>query len=283
MFRADELCFAPPGVGHPNGIILIANDADSPPFVSFIATDGPSAYKVLNTVPYPQASNGIEQCQWDPGRGLFFLNLPEVSGPGDDSAPGQVRILSAVTLSDVGGFPLLDHTKCAGPQGMAIGPRPGSDILLGCNAGTSTLPPQFNSVIINNVTGGIVTTLLGQGGADEVWFEDIAGQHYFITGGSLLPTQTFGITDAIAREVDQTITIGTTGGTTRRAHSTAGWSGSPPGLGTSVTAAFVPIPPNGGTPLPPFSSPICGSDGAQGCVAVFATIPIPTIAAENPE
>jgi hypothetical protein len=284
-FRADELCFAPPNAaaGRPNGIILIANDADTPPFVSFIATDGPNAYKVLNTVQYSQASNGIEQCQWDRQTQLFYLNLPEVNGPGDDSVDGQVRLLSAVTLSDVGGFD-VDVTMCAGPQGMAIGPRPGTDILLGCNAGTQTQPPQFNSVIIDDFPPlAINTVLAGQGGADEVWFEDIAGQHYFITGGSLLPAQNFGITDANAREIDQNILIGFTGGTTRRAHSTAAWSGSPVGLGTSVTAAFVPIPQNGGTPLPPFSSSLCGSDSGQGCIAVFGAIPIPTNTAENAE
>ena len=279
-FRADELCFAPPGGGRAHGLILIANDADAPPFVSFIPTDGPNAYQVIAKVSYPQATNGIEQCQWDPGTGLFYLNLPEVNGPGDDSAPGQVRLLSAATLSDVGFFN-VDHTQCAGPQGMAIGPRPGNDILLGCFA-VSTPSGTQNSVIISNLNGGIFQTLGGQGGADQVWFEDIAGQHYFLPNGNLLSPsahQQLGITDAVTRVQDQNIFVGFTGATTRRVHSLAAWSGSPIGLGTSVTAVWMPVPQIGGG-TPGFTSPLCGSDALLGCIAVFGAVPIPTNAAE---
>jgi hypothetical protein len=292
-FRADELCFAPPnaGAGRPNGLVLVANDADMPPFVSLIATDGPNAYKVVQQIQFPTASNGIEQCQWDPGSQRFFLNIPEISGPGDDTKPGAVfRInpnVGAIPPNSAGvtGPFFIDISQCAGPQGMAIGPRPGTDVLLGCNA--PVIPPTAsvsNSVIIDigalpgpggtcSPTVCIVTTLQGQGGADQVWFEKIAGQHYFITGGSLLPLQNFGITDAVLRKQDQNIPVGFTGGTTRRAHSTAGWSGSI--AGTTATIAFVPIPQNGGTPTPPFSSTICGADGGQGCIAVFGVAPIP--------
>jgi hypothetical protein len=293
-FRADELCFAPPnaGLGRPNGLVLMANDADFPPFVSLIATDGPNAYKVVQTIQFPTATNGIEQCQWDPRAQRFFLNVPEISGPADDSVPGAVfRInpnVGAIPANSAGvtGPFLIDISQCAGPQGMAIGPSGGNDILLGCNA--PVFPPTAsvsNSVIIDNDELGspgdtcgppvcIVTTLQGQGGADQVWFENIQGQHYFITGGSFLPAQNFGITDAVNRKQDQNIFIGFTGGTTRRAHSTAGWSGNI--AGTSATIAFVPIPQNGGTPTPPFSSSICGADGGQGCIAVFGVAPIPT-------
>jgi hypothetical protein len=301
-FRADELCFAPPdGPDRPTGLVLIANDADSPPFVSLIATDGAFAYKVVQRISFPTATNGIEQCQWDPGTARFYLNIPEISGPGDDTAPGAVFRINP----NVGAIPpdgqlaagvtgpfLIDIASCAGPQGMAIGPRPGDDILLGCNAASpQPMPssPQFNSVIIDNgALGGagstcsppvcIVATLFGQGGADQVWFEDIAGQHYFITGGSLLPSQNFGITDAVEIQQDMNFLIGFTGNTTRRAHSTAGWSGSPIGLGTSVTVAWVPIPAIGGAPPggTGFSSMICGSDAMQGCIAAFGAVPQPT-------
>ena len=66
-FRADELCFAPPDPANnrPNGLVLIANDAESPPNIVLIATDGESAYKVVQTIQFPVATNGIEQCQWD--------------------------------------------------------------------------------------------------------------------------------------------------------------------------------------------------------------------------
>jgi hypothetical protein len=278
VFRADELCFAPPdGVARPNGLVLIANDADSPPNIVFIATDGPNAYTVIGRIQFPTATNGIEQCQWNPNTGRFLLNIPEISGPGDDTAPGAVAVINANTF---GGPPFVQTlfsvpiTNCAGPQGMAIGPA--NTVLLGCNAAVVGGPfdGNFNSVIVSGTNPSIVLAeLVGQGGADEVWFDPLA-QHYFITGGSLLPAQTFGITDAATGLQDQNIFIGLTGATTRRSHSTASWSGS--GLGSTVTAAFVPVSATGGSTTAPFSSTVCGSSATQGCIAVFGTVPIPT-------
>jgi len=298
-FRADELCFAPPNAaaGRPNGLVLVANDADSPPSIVLIATDGESAYKPVLTIPFKVATNGIEQCQWDRTigtRGRFLLNVPEVNGKGDDSKPGSVFTINpnvgvlpdnqATITPNPANMTLVGNVDidfCAGPQGMAIGPRPGDDVLLGCNA------PAFNgfsnSVIVDKGTGagigGRIATLQGQGGADQVWFDPLA-VHYFITGGSLLPTQTFGITDAVSHQQDQNITIGTTGMTTRRAHSTASWSGS--GLGSTVTAAFVPVSATGGSATAPFMSTVCGSSATQGCIAVFGVVPIPNPDVEVP-
>ena len=59
--RADELAFD--GVHH---LILIANDQDTPPFVSFIST---TTYTVVQKINYdgngsnPQSTGGIEQCR----------------------------------------------------------------------------------------------------------------------------------------------------------------------------------------------------------------------------
>jgi hypothetical protein len=281
VFRADELCFAPrDGIIRPNGLVLIANDLDSPPYISFIPTDGPDAYQVIGTIQLPTATGGIEQCQWNPDTGRFLLNLPEVSG-------GEGNVL-VINPNNFGGPPAgygrtffpVDNDTCADPQGMAIGPTIGfpifdSTVLLGCNGPTvgGAIPGTFNSVIVRGSNpSSILVTLLGQGGADQVWFDPIA-LHYFITGGSLVPTQTYGITDARTGLIDQTITIGVTNGTTRRSHSTASWSGS--GLGSTVTAAFVPVSATGGTPAPGFQSNVCGFSATQGCIAVFGAVPIP--------
>ena len=203
VFRADELCFAPPdGPARPFGLVLIANDSDSPPYINFIPTDGPNAYTVIGQIKFPTATNGIEQCQWNPTTGRFLLNIPEISGPGDDTVPGAVVVINP----NVGTLPpavygvsffTVPIANCAGPQGMAIGPVivGTSTVLLGCNA--PTIPSGVNNSVIveGNNPSIVLATLLGQGGADEVWFDPLA-LHYFITGGSLLPAQTFGITDA---------------------------------------------------------------------------------------
>jgi hypothetical protein len=286
VFRADELCFVKPGfypavgtVAH--GIVAVANDADSPPYMTFIATDGPSAYQRIGA-PFliPTASNGVEQCQFDPRIGLIYLNIPDIGGAGDDQTDGAVFIFDPAFTPPLflAAFD-IPVALCAGPQGMAIGPVGTGDILLGCNAPTVPPGPPSGvpiSVVISNSFGCCVAALVGQGGSDEVWFDPLAKHYFLANGGSNptnSPTQTLGITDATSNAQDQNIFLAFTGGTTRRTHSTASWSGA--GLGSTVTAAFVPIPPVGGTPTPPFNSTVCGSSALQGCIGVFGTVPIP--------
>jgi hypothetical protein len=147
----------------------MANDADSPPFISFIPTSGPDAYHVVKQLKFPEATNGIEQCQWDPRTNKFYLNIPAVNGPGDDTAPGAVYVIDPEAMVVERVFD-IDHDKCAGPQGMAIGPD--NEILLGCNAPsgvTATNPNgngRFSTVIINDRSGAIIATLDNESGGD---------------------------------------------------------------------------------------------------------------------
>src|SRR5262249_29458 len=155
------------------------NDDESDLFVTFISTD---TYTILGkmfldgTDPSAQkikATNGIEQCQWSPRTGKFYLNVPEVSGSGSNTQPGAVlkidpisRIVEKVFTIDFGFLPptgtIPATADCLGPQGMAIGPQ--GEILLGCsNSGKG-------SVIINERNGDLVRSLDGLNGNDEVWY-----------------------------------------------------------------------------------------------------------------
>src|SRR5205085_6920575 len=120
--RADELCWDPR-----EDLVLVANDEAVDRFISFISTD---TYAVIDQIKLDgsdkthkagkvKATNGIEQCQWSPRTGLFYLNIPENNGPGDDLKPGAIMVIDPKTRHLVGLFH-VDHTKCAGPQGMAL-------------------------------------------------------------------------------------------------------------------------------------------------------------------
>jgi DNA-binding beta-propeller fold protein YncE len=246
--RADELCYDPA-----EHLVMIANDADSPPFVSFIPTQGPNAYTVVKQIKFdgqpgngPKATDGIEQCQWSQRVGLIYLNLPEVNGSGSNTADGNVVVIDPRGMAIIGTFdvPVAD---CAGPQGMAIGPAP--QILLGCNS--PSIPSGIrNSAVINENTGKIKRVLIDEGGADEVWFNPGDG-HYFISGGSHRPDEQFGIVDSTGDTEDQTVVIAATAGA-GSAHSVA--------ADPFENEAYVPIPNNAG-------STICPT--ANGCIAVF--------------
>jgi hypothetical protein len=203
----------------------------------------------------PKATNGIEQCQWSPSTGMFYLNIPEVNGAGDDTSPGAVLEISPETMKIVDTFS-IPLGVCAGPQGMALGPE--NQILLGCSNPNHKVP---STVVINQRSGATIRVLPNEDGSDEVWFNEDDG-HYFLAEGTALPTQRLGVVDAQTGSEDQSAVIGA--GNT---------STSPRGRNHSVAAdpimnqAYVPIDNTSG-------SSVCSSAGgsdSQGCIAVFTT------------
>jgi hypothetical protein len=65
--RADELAYDPT-----DKIILVANDRDAVPFVTFISAE---TRTVLGSLSYPQSTGGIEQPVWDPQRHRFYISV----------------------------------------------------------------------------------------------------------------------------------------------------------------------------------------------------------------
>ena len=195
--RADELCHDP--VHH---TILIANDAEADfpfgtPFVSFFSTD---TYQRVGAISIPEATNGIEQCQYDNVTNLFYLNIPEVNGPGNDSKDGAVYVISPTSFTVVKKYD-IPVASCAGPQGMALGPA--NQILLGCHGASDA--------IIDRTSGAVIATgFIGAGGADQVWFNP-TDSHYYITATTANPAS-LGIVDALTGPVDQVIAIPKFGG-----------------------------------------------------------------------
>jgi hypothetical protein len=219
--RADELCVDPQ-----DHVVLMANDADTPPFVTFIST---STYTVLSKISFGgtdpngafiKATNGIEQCQWSSINDRFYLNIPEVNGPGDDSAPGAVLRINPVTRK-VEAVYNVNHNLCAGPQGMALGP--GSQIALGC-AGVGNAPYSVapGSEVINALTGATIFNLPGLNGNDETWYTPSINSYFFAGSNHTVIGQTvtspiLGVVDARTGEEDQSVT-GAAG-----SHSVAGY------------------------------------------------------------
>jgi hypothetical protein len=251
--RADELCVDPR-----DNVVLMANDAESPfPFVTFIST---TTYLVTDKIvmdgtinggsvqPTPKATNGIEQCAWDQETGHFFINIPEVNGPGNDSQPGAVLEINPVTHAILNQY-LIPLASCAGPQGMAIGPSP--QILLGCNATANANNP---TAVINKFNGSVVATINNQSGADEVWFNPGDGLYFLARSSAVGATQLLGIIDSATFASNSVFTANKN--LPRNAHSVA--------ADPILNQVYVPIPAGVST--------ICGALGgsdANGCIAVF--------------
>lgn len=263
--RADELCFDPN-----DHIILMANDADNPPFITFWDSRQSHHFQFLGRITFggatpktPNATNGIEQCQFDPRSHRFLLNLPEINGPGDNSGNGAVAVINPKNLTEPERIFVLDHNKCAGPQGMAVGPT--GQVLLGCNAPSGN--GRFSTVIIDDDADRIVATLDNESGADEVWFNPGDGHYFLARSGRVppptppaVPTQLLGVIDSQGPHPDPSV-------------FTANKPNPPAASSHSVAAdprrnqVYVPIGSN--------SSTVCGSlpggSNALGCIAVYTT------------
>jgi hypothetical protein len=258
-YRVDEGCY-----DSRDHIVLWANDAEHDnalnwPFITFYASD---TYTQLGKITLdgtsaPKATNGIEQCQWSADTGRFYLNVPEVNGPGDDSVAGAVLVINPTTRKIEHTW-IISHDVCAGPQGMAIGPS--NQILLGCNAPSGN--GKFSTVIINQNSGAITRVLDNQSGADEVWYNP--GDGHYTLGRSAARDATgkidsqVGIVDSAGKRADQSFVTANAG---VGAHSVA--------QDPDKNQIYVPIPANAG-------QGVCSAGGgtdANGCIAVLTATP----------
>jgi DNA-binding beta-propeller fold protein YncE len=162
---------------------------------------------------------------------MIYLNIPSTT----DDSNGKVYVIEPRHETIVAKF---DATDGCGPAGMAIGPD--HQILLGCGG---------KDALIMSDHGNILTTLTGQGGNDEVWFNPGDG-HYLLAESNNTVQKQLGIVDSRNAEVDQDIKTGTS------SHSVAADPAS--------NQVYVPITAAGGG-----SATLCSNSPTSGCVAIF--------------
>jgi hypothetical protein len=248
-FRVDEMAY-----DQRDHIIAVANNADTPPFVTLIDTDtrqiiGKITFDGTNGTP-DATTTGIEQPQWSAATGLFYISVPQITP--DDPAQGGVSVIDPQSQSVVATFPVRDCT----PAGLALGPR--KQALLGCSASFGTSPDVLTQSVVMDITNGDVKANITQvGGSDEVWY-DPGSQHYYLGArnnrnntGAIVPV--LGAIDAKTNTFDAVVPTSTT------AHSVAADRRS--------RHIFVPIgfvPP--GSPAGTDATNPCPE---KGCIAVF--------------
>lgn len=166
-FRADEMSYDPK-----DNIILVANNADDPPFGTLISV---ATRSILKRIPFSDSTNGAEQSQYDPETGMFYMSVPAThTNPG-----GEIDVIDPHSMSVTARYGL----PACGPNGSAIGP--GHQLLAGCgNPG--------RSVIIDRTSGEVLAAFSNAGGSDEVWFNPGDDRYYLAESGS----QNLGVIDA---------------------------------------------------------------------------------------
>ncbi|PWU24545.1 MAG: hypothetical protein C5B48_05810 [Candidatus Rokuibacteriota bacterium] len=247
--RADEMCYDPV-----DKIVAVVNNADSPPFITFIST---TTRTVLGSVNFdgtngaPTATNGAEQCQWNHRDGKIYLSIPEINGAGDNSSPGGVVVFEPTTRAILRTM-IIPSASCTGPQGLAIGP--GNQIGLGCNVG----PTGANTAIIDERDGTVLGSFPGLGGADMIWYNP-GNNKYYIAARQNPAGESLIIIDAgLGFAVQQPSTSKGS-----NAHSVA--------VESIFNQAYVPI---SSAATGHFCSSMGGVD-SQGCIAIFSPAAAP--------
>jgi hypothetical protein len=206
--RADELAYDPQ-----DSVILAINNADAPPFGTFIKVDPSTCALTQPTAPPPgvtapdrilfngaggvDAQNGAEQPQWDSGTGRFYVSIPQIGAI--NSNGGVVRISPTSHKIDQ----TFSISFCS-PAGLSKGP--GQDFLVGCNTVFDTTGGLWSQTdshtaapiqVILNVSTGTVEQVAGVGAGDEVWFNSGDGNYYTASSTSpLRPLDLSGPVDA---------------------------------------------------------------------------------------
>ena len=193
--RADELAYDPE-----DGLILVANDAETPPFVTLISTK--NGHAIIGHIPFDdttvpdgslKGTTGLEQPVWEPITERFYQAVPATATyPG-----GAIAVIDprAMAVEQVFGV------EACNPHGLALGPE--FHLLLGCSGSDIPNGTPLQSLILEAIHGTVVATIPQVGGSDEVWFNPGDHRYYLaannwtatgLKGGALLPV--LGIVDA---------------------------------------------------------------------------------------
>ncbi len=224
--RADEMAYDP--LDH---VLIVANNAASPPYITFISTQG--SRPVLGHLIYSAAA-GVEASVYDPAAGVFYVNLTQF---GTDVNSGAVSVVDPRQLKEIREFPVY------GCNGAGISLAPGHKLLIGCSL-------TNNSQIFDPRDGTLLASTPRVSGSDETYYNKGDGKFYLAArnnppaqGGPVL-----GVIDSVSNKFITSIP------TDISAHSVA--------ADPKTNHIFVPL----GISTATNTDTIC----PKGCIAVYA-------------
>lgn len=224
--RTDEIAYDPR-----DHLIVAVNNADSPPFVTFIST---RTRRVVGRLELPHATDGAEQPVYDPVTKLIYLSIPVVDNV---DANGAVAVINPRKHEVVKMMPVQ---KCM-PAGLALGPH--DNLLLGCSEDAVDRGFPAHSIVMNARSGKIEADVPA-GGSDEVW-SDLRDHRYYLAAAANKGGPALGVIDSRDNRLITTLPTGP------HAHSVA--------ADDRTGKVFVPIQAD---------ASMAGC--THGCIAVFA-------------
>ena len=230
--RADEIGFDPK-----DHVIMVGNPEEHPPFATLISSDAP--YTVLGKIPFPDAT-GLEQPLWDAELkgGRMLLTVPDEEGD-----KGKVVVINLKDPKN----PVVETTYPTPHCGSGLALGPSQHLLVGCEGGKQLL-------ILNALTGKVITTVEQTQGADEVWYNSGDNSFYAPFGFGANPT--LSVIDAATGKLISNLPAGPV------SHSVAVFRGN--------NHIFVPIAIPNERAKTDSCNVLFGFPEKHGCIAVYA-------------
>ena len=148
--RADELAY-----DADDGLLLAANNADTPPFGTLISVNKTTGALTVGTrITFDtahtgvDATNGAEQPVWEPVTGKFYLSIPQIGPNAKDGA--------VIRISPAGTVEVQYPIQFCQPAGLTLGPN--LDLLAGCSTVFGTDGGVWDST--KNVTAAPIQVIL---------------------------------------------------------------------------------------------------------------------------
>ena len=229
--RVDEMAYDPR-----DHIVAVANNADTPPFMTFVSTvpDASGHHLIRGRIDFPGAS-GIEQSVWNPANGMIYLSVPDgFIAKIDPHCPPSPTAMCSPTAT------LIPTPDCAA-TGLTRGPN--QHLLAGCD--------NQATIVFDIRTEKVIKVITQVGGSDEVWFNQGDG-NYYVAARNDVSGPVLGVIDAHTNTWLRNIP------TAPNAHSVA--------ADAANNHVFVPLTPN---TLAAFNNAAKGLSCTNGCIAVF--------------
>jgi DNA-binding beta-propeller fold protein YncE len=164
------------GMALGEGVVIVANSNDDPPFLSFIST-APD-HKILAKIPIPQSGENLERSAYHAPSGMFYTAIPVSRA---DTTMG----LLAQTDPKTGKLVKLHELAGCHPHSLAI--VSDSTIFLGCSSAHGPSPkPGGDMVIFDIAAAKVETHLTGYGGNGGSTVNRNLGQYYHSTSAGTL-------------------------------------------------------------------------------------------------